>query len=77
MERLVGMQARRNLAKDRILRWDDLAAAAGREPEGLAGLLDRELPADSSCRDALEDSAFGSADFQAAGVSPQGGRRRA
>jgi len=76
MERLVGMQARRNLAKDRILRWDDLAAAAGREPEGLAGLLDREFPADSSCREALEDSAFGSADFQAAGVSPQGGRRR-
>jgi len=76
MERLVGMQARRNIARDKTLRWDDLAAAAGRDSEDLAGLLDREIDASGSCRTAFEDNAHGSEDLQSAGISPQGGRRR-
>jgi N,N'-diacetyllegionaminate synthase len=76
MERLIGMQARKNISKDSILRWDDLAASAGREPKDLAGLLDGVLSTDDSPRTALEGSAHGTADLQAAGIHPQGGRRR-
>jgi N,N'-diacetyllegionaminate synthase len=76
MERLVGMQARRNISKDTILRWDDLAAAAGREPKDLAGLLEGVLDAGDSSRTSLEGSVRGNVDFQAAGVNPQGGPRQ-
>lgn len=76
MERMIGMQARRNISKDTILRWDDLAAAAGREPEDLAGLLDDALDTADPSRTVFKESVHGSTDLQAAGLSPQGGRRR-
>ncbi len=75
-ERLVGMQARGNIPKDKIISWDDLAATAGREPANLAGLLEDELAPSHSSPAALEESVSGSTDFLAAGFSRQEGRRR-
>jgi len=75
-ERVVGMQARRNIAKDKTLRWDDLVATAGREPDDLAGLLEGEFEQGGSSAAAFEESVHGGADFRAAGSDPQGGRRR-
>jgi N-acetylneuraminate synthase/N,N'-diacetyllegionaminate synthase len=75
-ERLVGMQARRNIPKDKILRWDDLATTAGREPDSIAGLLEGEFDQGDSSPSAFEESVHEGVDFRAAGLDPQGGRRR-
>jgi len=75
VERLVGMQARRNISKDTILRWDDLAAAAGREPGGPGGLLDGDLDSARSSLTGFRGNVHGSTDPQPESVKAQGGRR--
>ncbi len=75
MDRLIGMLARRNISKESVLRWDDLVAAAGREPEGAEVLLSGSLGSPESSQMDSRGNVIGGTDLQAA-VANTGGRRR-
>jgi N,N'-diacetyllegionaminate synthase len=76
IERLIGMLARRNISKETVLKWDDLVAAAGREPQGTEVLLEGSPGGNESSPMEFQDDGTGGADLDAAIVTALGGRRR-
>jgi N,N'-diacetyllegionaminate synthase len=76
IDRLIGMLARRNISKETVLRWEDLVAAAGREPERTEVLFEGSPGSQESFPMELQDDGTGGAGLDAAIATALGGRRR-